>query len=132
MDNVRVFLWLTLLGMAWLTYTAWQADYSRPPRGSVTDTLPPAQPGQPASTLPPLDPAGEPPAETPAAGQPAAPTGELVRVRTDVLDVAIASLGGDLVRADLLQYPVSKDVPEPVVRLLNESGPERWVFQTGL
>ena len=134
MDNIRVFLWLTLLGMAWLTYTAWQADYSAAPRSTNVNT-PPQQPqpgGPPTGTLPPLDPAAEPPAQTQQPAQPAAATGELVRVRTDVLDVAIASQGGDLVRADLLQYRVSKNVPEPVVRLLDESGPERWVFQTGL
>jgi len=34
MDNIRVFLWLTLLGMGYLTYTAWQADYSTPPRSA--------------------------------------------------------------------------------------------------
>ena len=34
-------------------------------------------------------------------------------------------------RADLLQYPVHKDMPEPVVRLLDDTGPERWVFQPG-
>ena len=27
MNNIRLFLWLTLAGMAWLTYTAWTADY---------------------------------------------------------------------------------------------------------
>jgi YidC/Oxa1 family membrane protein insertase len=48
-----------------------------------------------------------------------------------VLDVLIASNGGDLVRADLLQYPVEKHVPEPVVRLLDDSANERWVFQSG-
>ena len=31
MDNIRVFLWLTLLGMVWLTYTAWVADYGASP-----------------------------------------------------------------------------------------------------
>jgi YidC/Oxa1 family membrane protein insertase len=71
-----------------------------------------AQPGQPA--------------------QPAQATGQLIRVRTDVLDVRIASQGGDLVRADLPQHRVHKDMPEPVVRLLDESGPERWVFQSGI
>ena len=35
MDNIRVFLWLTLLGMAWLTYTAWVADY-----GGAADRAP--------------------------------------------------------------------------------------------
>jgi YidC/Oxa1 family membrane protein insertase len=36
------------------------------------------------------------------------------------------------VRADLPEYPVEKDTPEPVVRLLDNTGPERWVFQTGV
>src|SRR5688572_20763707 len=133
MDNIRVFLWLTLLGMGWLTYTAWMADYGTPPRPAVVN---PTESGLPAGggddDLPPLNPGADPPlqAETEPA-QPGVATGELIRVQTDVLDVRIASQGGDLVRADLLQYPVDKDVPEPVVRLLTESGPERWVFQTG-
>ncbi len=129
MDNIRVFLWLTLLGMAWLTYTAWQADYAAPV--SVVTTPPPGgENGIPASTLPSLE-TTEAPAQ-PAAAPAAAPTGELIRVRTDVLDLRIASQGGDLVRADLLEYSVDKDRPEPVVRLLDDSGPERWVFQTGV
>ena len=129
MDNIRVFLWLTLLGMAWLTYTAWQADYAAPV--SVVTTPPPGgENGIAASTLPSLE-TTEAPAQ-PAAAPAAAPTGELIRVRTDVLDLRIASQGGDLVRADLLEYSVDKDRPEPVVRLLDDSGPERWVFQTGV
>ena len=129
MDNIRVFLWLTLLGMAWLTYTAWQADYAAPV-SAVTTPPPAGENGIPASTLPSLD-TTEAPAQ-PAAAPAAAPTGELIRVRTDVLDLRIASQGGDLVRADLLEYSVDKDRPEPVVRLLDDSGPERWVFQTGV
>jgi YidC/Oxa1 family membrane protein insertase len=133
MDNIRVFLWLTLLGMAWLTYTAWMADYGAPSRPAVVN---PTQPGAPVDSgedeLPPLGPGVEPSVQGPAEpAQAAAATGELIRVQTDVLDLRIASQGGDLVRADLLQYPIDKDVPEPVVRLLAETGPERWVFQTG-
>ncbi|HUQ51416.1 MAG TPA: membrane protein insertase YidC [Gammaproteobacteria bacterium] len=132
MDNIRVFLWLTLLGMAWLTYTAWNADYAVTP-----DTAPPppvAGPdnGAPDTSLPTLAPSPDQPAQAPQIAAPAPTTGELIRVRTDVLDVRIASQGGDLVRADLLQYRVSKNEPEPVVRLLDDMGPERWVFQTGL
>jgi YidC/Oxa1 family membrane protein insertase len=128
MDNIRLFLWLTLLGMAWLTYTAWMADYSTPPArpASTQPSLP--QVGEQPADIPALTPNG--PAQTPALQAPA--TGELIRVRTDVLDLRIASSGGDLVRAELLQYPVHKDMPEPLVRLLSESGPERWVFETGV
>jgi YidC/Oxa1 family membrane protein insertase len=130
MDNIRVFLWLTLLGMAWLTYTAWVNDYSRPPPAPSGQAAPP-QPGQPTGTLPSLNPGDAPQTQAPPTQQ-APSTGELIRVQTDVLDVRIASQGGDLVRADLLQYPVNKEMPEPLVRLLSEGGPERWVFETGV
>jgi YidC/Oxa1 family membrane protein insertase len=133
MDNIRVFLWLTLLGMAWLVYNAWQADHAattNPSLPPATTTGPPTTPG---GNLPSLTPAGEPTAAQPPPIQTETPaiTGELIRVRTDVLDVLIASNGGDLVRADLPQYSVHKNVPEPVVRLLDDSASERWVFQSG-
>ncbi|HEY9183509.1 MAG TPA: membrane protein insertase YidC, partial [Gammaproteobacteria bacterium] len=125
--------WLTLLGMAWLTYNAWQADY-----GAVADrSSAPATTNAPAATpggsLPSLTPVDNPIStqQSPAPTTTPTVTGELIRVRTDVLDVLIASNGGDLVRADLLQYPVQKNVPEPVVRLLDDSANERWVFQSG-
>ncbi len=134
MDNIRVFLWLTLLGMAWLTYTAWQADYAVPPASTAAPPAPqPADNGAPDDTLPSLDETQAAAPATPAADTPPAPpTGELIRVRTDVLDLRIASQGGDLVRADLLHYPVHKDQPARLVRLLDDTGPERWVFQTGV
>jgi YidC/Oxa1 family membrane protein insertase len=132
MDNIRVFLWLTLLGMGWLTYTAWVADYGRAANDAPTTQPSDATPSSEA-TLPPLTPSAEPAQQQiPQVAAPAAPSGELIRVRTDVLDVRIASQGGDLVRADLLEYPVKKDNAEPVVRLLDDTGAERWVFQTGV
>lgn len=136
MDNIRVFLWLTLLGMAWLVYTAWTADYgARPPPPGAPTTSDATQPTEEPPDLPSLNEQGAPaPAQQlPAvAAQPAPTTGELIHVQTDVLDVRIASQGGDLVRADLPQHRVHKDMPEPVIRLLDDSGPERWVFQSGV
>ncbi len=129
MDNVRLFLWLTLLAMGYLAYTAWTQDYPAAPVVQATTaqtTTPNAQ-----DSLPPLDaqnPTVPAPLEQPAAIE----RGELIRVRTDVLDVLIDSHGGDLVRADLREYPVDKKTPDTVVRLLNDAAPELWVFQTGL
>ena len=58
---------------------------------------------------------------------------DLVHVKTDVLDVMIDLHGGDLVQADLPEYPVEKHEPDKLVRLLAFAPPdERWVFQTGL
>jgi YidC/Oxa1 family membrane protein insertase len=69
-------------------------------------------------------------AATPEAS--AAPAAGVLNVTTDVLDVDISLRGADLLRADLLQYPVAKGRPE-VVRLLRNNGPgDQYVVQTGL
>jgi YidC/Oxa1 family membrane protein insertase len=137
MDNVRLFLWVAFLGMLWLVYTTWTndhatvADPSAPPRSGVA--TPPAPEGR--DTLPPLDPPpGTRPANTNGVLPPvAAPAvSDFIRVRTDVLDLVIDLQGGDLVRADLLAYPVDKHAPDQVVRLLDYDPGTRWVFQTGI
>ena len=56
----------------------------------------------------------------------------LIKVKTDVLDLSIDLNGGDLVRSDLLRYPINKDDPDNLIRLLDPSFENRWVFQTGL
>jgi YidC/Oxa1 family membrane protein insertase len=127
MDNVRLFLWLTVLAMGYLAYTAWVQDYPPPaPVNAAQTTTPEAT----QDSVPSLPGAGEqPPAQL---EQPVATEhGELIRVRTDVLDVLIDSHGGDLVRADLREYPVDKNTPDRVVRLLNDAASELWVIHTG-
>jgi YidC/Oxa1 family membrane protein insertase len=56
----------------------------------------------------------------------------MIRVVTDVLDLGLNTRGGDLQRSDLLKYPVRKDRPEDLVRLLDPAGPDLFVFRTGL
>jgi len=145
MDNLRLILWGVLLYLLYQNYTAWQQDYGRPPATAATATAPtrqldqsvPGTPTAPASPAP--APTATPPAETPAvaAGVPAAAaTAEpaaTVTVRTDVMDVVISARGGELIRADLLNYPEHKNDPSVVVRLFNEDKPDtRFVLQSGL
>jgi YidC/Oxa1 family membrane protein insertase len=132
MDNLRLFLWLLFAGTLWFGYTAWVADH--PPTAATAATTTQSAPTPADQTLPPLDVPGATPAGTPPPAPSAAPrpSGELIHVRTDVLDVYIDSQGGDLVRADLLQYPVDKKSPDQLVRLLDDSAQNHWVFQTGL
>ena len=129
MDNIRLFLWLTFFAMLWLTYSTWVMDYSAEPPASAVPPAVDTPAADPTDTLPALDPSS---ASGPAAVEstPRAPT-STVRVQTDVLDVVIDLQGGDLVRADLLQYPVEKHAAE-LVRLLDFAPDSRWVFQTGL
>ncbi len=129
MDNVRLFLWLTLVAMGYLAYTAWIQDYPTAPAALANSAQTTTTPTQ--ESLPSIDPAG-PDAPVPLEQPAPNARGELIHVQTDVFDVVIDSHGGDLVRADLREYPVDKKTPDTVVRLLNDAAPELWVFQTGL
>jgi YidC/Oxa1 family membrane protein insertase len=133
MDNTRLFLWIALVAMLWLNYDAWIRDRAVPAT-PTTQTVPASPAPEDDLLLPELGPgdveAPPRPADAPptAASGPAAP----INVRTDVLDVVIDTAGGDVVRADLLDYPVDKNRPDQLVRLLDFVPANRWVFQTGL
>jgi YidC/Oxa1 family membrane protein insertase len=155
MPNIRVILWGVLAAILFLSYQTWLHDYE-PTVSSVPQTSA-APAGAPASALgdsvpqpttvsataaaPPTT-APEPaatPAETSApaalAAASAADSGPPVQlhVTTDVLDIGINLKGGELARADLLQYPLRKDTPNIPVRLLSyEPPPTRYLVQSGL
>ncbi|MDP9013126.1 MAG: membrane protein insertase YidC, partial [Pseudomonadota bacterium] len=102
------------------------------PPGAATTT--PAE-GAPAasSSAAPLGGAAPAPPDTLAPATAAAPMpGPPVHVVTDVFDLDINLKGGELDRADLLQYPVHKDTPNIPVRLLNSDPEDRYLLQTGL
>ena len=56
----------------------------------------------------------------------------LLRVRTDVLELAIDPLGGTMDRLELLRYPVSVQEPEIPLRLLDERPGSLYLLQGGL
>ncbi len=156
MPNTRVMLWIALAAILFLNYEAWMRDY---PALSVADTSG-AAPGASATpytlgnTVPgaaPVAAAGAGDAQSvvqtglPAATAPAAAdlatadagaardVGEPLHVVTDVLDVAINLKGGELDRADIVEYPLHKDTPNVPVRLLNhDSEDSLYLLQTGL
>jgi len=136
-NNIRVFLWLGLALALWINYSRWQMDYAPTPIAAdgtsdapksqdLSDTVPQA-----------VQKASESPAPTSTAPVPSAATiveeaGGKIRVVTDVLVLDISLKGGDLVRAELLAYPLVKGESNPVV-LLNTDSPEtNYVIQTGL
>jgi YidC/Oxa1 family membrane protein insertase len=147
MPNIRFTLWLILGAVLYYNYLAWQQDYRPLPQltsaatggpgahGSLGNSVPTAD-GAAASAVPAQS------ATTPAAAAPAAPPDALgtlpessaakVRVVTDVLDLDISLLGGQIDRADLRQYPLHKDTPNVPVRLENDDPASLYVVQTGL
>lgn len=142
MDNPRIFLWIGLALLVWMNIIQWDRDYGqRTPTPAATTTGAPAAtaPEAPAETqlpaLPSSDPAAPPAASAsaPAASVAAVDAGApKVRVVTDVLDMDISLKGGDLLRADLPQYPKDKKPGSPPMRLLTTEEATFGVVRSGL
>jgi len=148
--NLRLYLYLALAFVLFYDYQAWMRDYAPPPASSAASA---PQPG--AATPSPAAPAagdlrnripqaGTPSPESsksaaPTAGSSVAESGSatasaaapVVHVHTDVLDADISTLGGTLVRADLLRYPLVKGEPAPV-QLENDDPQTIYELQSGL
>ena len=145
MDSQRTLLMIALVFVGLLMYQAWQHDYGPSPEtaqnaipGTVTGTA-----GKQSSDVPQLltTPAGD---KTPAAvatpATPAAPensaevlpSGQRIHVATDVLDVQIDTLGGDLRQVRLPTYPVSITERNVPLTLLTDNAADLFVAQTGL
>jgi len=144
MDNPRLLIWSFFGLMVFMTWQAWQQDYG--PQPVVTQ---PADAAQEAATEPRVDDLPDLAAETAEANldapelapaEPAADAGataeaadaDLVRVRTDVLDLEISTRGATLQRAVLLNYPVSKDRPDVLVEMLSPEAANLGLLQTGI
>ena len=56
----------------------------------------------------------------------------IVKVETNVLNVWIDLLGGDIVRVELVQYPQSMDEGSPPIHLLTRSSDQIYLAQSGL
>ena len=140
MDNQRLLIWATFGLLAWMTYQAWVQDYGPAP-GEPTateQTAPPAVdelslPELPADTADTPDIADDAP---PLDGEPAATDVEadddIIRIRTDVLDIEVNTRGGTLRRVALRNYPVAKDQPDVLVELLSPGRTELGLIQSGL
>ena len=143
MENQRLLIWATFGMLLWMTYQAWVADYGPQSAGQAQT---PAGQVEPAA----IDDGGIPAlsqdeTEAPTiSGADAAPALDvepqateanavpLVHVRTDVLEVDISTVGGTLVQATLLKYPVSKDEPDNLVELLSPGTAEYGLIRSGL
>jgi YidC/Oxa1 family membrane protein insertase len=141
MDNQRLLIWATFGMLAWLTFQAWQEDYSQPPAaGTEAPAEGTAAPPGDIGSLPSLPEEAadsqQPVRETPTLDvelQPTPPANSgIVRVTTDVLDVEINTTGASLQRAVLQDYPVNKDDPDTLVELLSPAGPDQGIIHTGL
>ena len=149
MANLRPILLMGLLVISYMMWVEWQKDYGPQPVVSpqqVAETVnPPAPPelpdtaeiagdtGEQAGDLPSAEPLTQPAVDQQETTQlEMSGASDLITVITDVLEVEIDLVGGTVVTARLLDYPVDFEVAEIKVGLLTRSGPEMFIAQSGL
>ena len=145
MDNQKMMLYVALSLILMMLWQAWQQDYGSPfgpPTGESAATAHPAGTASSPSVVASLS-AGSNGADVPRPALTALPltpppnlpqikSTERVHVVTDLLDVEIDTLGGDLRQADLRAYPVAVDHPEQPFRLLSDVSNQLFIAQGGL
>lgn len=131
MIDRKLILYVVVGVVAFALWDAWQKDYNKPNESpTVITTTINSTSNDPApttsSTLVPATtlPTGQQdPIKTPAA--------RLITVHTDVLDVMIDTLGGNIVGANLLKYPDVKHQTQPI-KLLDYNPDRYYVAESGL
>jgi len=140
MDNQRLLIWAIFAFLAWITYQTWVQEYGPKPVAPVAE-----QPGEVVSApggtatddeLPAIADVAQAdalPSSPDVAEGPATKTSAPnITVSTDVFDIVISTAGGTLQGATLKAYPVAKDQPDTLVRLLANDGREYGLIESGV
>jgi YidC/Oxa1 family membrane protein insertase len=144
MGNLRPVLLIGLVFLGYMIWVQWQKDYAPAPKPPTQRSMPqnnvPTVPGSEttqtssAADLPqPVDVPQNQATASPLPGPAATATERsVISVITDVLNVEIDLVGGTVVSAGLLDYPVKQKEPEIKVDLLAAQGDHLFIAQSGL
>ena len=136
MDIKRTILIVALAIVAYVLVLKWNQDYgqaalpTQTASSNVAPTLPDTVPVDNNSTSADVPSTGN--AASPAELAPVAASRDLVRVKTDVLDLAIDPVGGDIVQLRLPQFPRRQDHPDIPFQLFDNGGERTYLAQSGL
>lgn len=136
MDIKRSILIVALAVVSYLMVLEWNQDYGQaalPTQNAETSSANRALIDTPLanrSASPDVPTAGDQ-SKTPDNATPVA-SNELIRVRTDVFDLAIDPRGGDIVQLSLPKYPRRQDHPEIPFQLFDNGGERLYLAQSGL
>lgn len=137
MDVQRVILLSALALITYLVFLQWNQDYNQPAATPQVATVTTAN-GTAAEFVSDLPSGSASSDDIPAVADPTAPVSaassaeaNLVRVRTDVLDLLIDTRGGDIIHAALPQHKARLGSDEPFV-LLEQNAFRTYVAQSGL
>lgn len=146
MDNLRLILFFALAFILLLLWQAWEKDYGPAPAGgvameqaadtdAVTATVPSAVPAAPtggengtASAVPSI----KSTPGVPSIGDAPAPAVSTIQVKTDLYTMEIGTVGGNVLKVFLNDYPASLGDKENSFQLMKPQPPNLFVAQSGL
>ncbi len=139
MENNRLLLLVALAAVSFLIWDTWQMDYGPQPAPRLVEAgkLDPIPMGSEVPTASDVPSAPVASASSRDAGVPEAKSktsfksGQRIRVKTDVYNIEIDSIGGDLRLVELNRYPITVEAPENPVRLMDDKLPNIFVVQSG-
>ncbi|MDI9817992.1 MULTISPECIES: membrane protein insertase YidC [unclassified Legionella] len=136
MDIRRVILYAALALIVYSLWMTWQQDYPPPaPRQTISEPAAAIQ-TKDGSLLPDMAKGQmKEPAEQPAISkneEAVKRPSKAIQVTTDVLNLTIDLLHGDIVGAQLLDYPVSVEQKDRPITLLQDQNNERYVANSSL
>ena len=130
MDIRRVILYAALALVAYSLWNNWQIDYPPSPAKEVTSvkttegrSLPTNLPGSESAASVPVE---------PVKATAVKDKSSTIHVQTDVLDLLIDLKHGDVISAQLLDYPVSVEEKDNPFTLLQNTAGERYVANSNL
>jgi YidC/Oxa1 family membrane protein insertase len=139
MDNFKTFIIFGLVIVSLLLWDAWQNDYVRPlaaqqANAIATDSvensaLPSVSSPESLQDLPPVTVDASLPETSESI---TVNRGNMVHIKTDVLDVYIDTQGADIHRLALLKYPVESNTPDVPVQFLDDEASHFFITQSGL
>ncbi len=131
MDLQRTLLVAGLAVVGYLMVLQWNQDYNQPPSSASVATQ---LPGSGSAGIPGMSSGSDVPSlpgALPTVSQPQSPAANLITITTDTLILSVDPVGGEIVRAELPQYPLSKGDTAPFV-LLENTQSRSYIAQSGL
>lgn len=139
MDTKKLILYAALGVICFALWNAWQADYPQSslfsifgsPQTITANNTTTSVTATSAKTIPSILSQAKKIEKPAISGATNIEENRIVKVKTDVLDVSIDTLGGSIVDAKLLRYPETINQPNPV-QLFNDASNKFYIAQSGL
>ncbi len=133
MDIRRIVLYAILAFTVFSLWNAWQTDYPAT-RLQQQQQKPVSEVTSDGHLLPQITTQGKPAVavEPSLAEESPQEKSEIIHIKTDVLNINIDLKHGDIVRAQLLEYPVSNEEKDKPITLLQNQAGERYVANSSL